>query len=1325
MFEVRADANGRREMWRQVFESNFSPSPGGVLAFFGGYQSLTGFSASYDLVIRHYVVRDTNKCPYSGFIHVWPGVASGRDIPEEFRIAVGGDANEDCVSPETIARYLNTVQFVAVGSCDGHALVTQLEALSPHSSIFVHCAQLYRFADQPCAVRATTTSLQGLQMSMNVAEDVASVHGQCLVKKVLAIAKERESVVVLSFESSGFGEDKLPESLASEKEFAVLNIAMSETQAKLRAALRYCLDHLNDMSVDEALARIGECGESHLNSAICSATILSAKSLHHQAWETVETVYSELLESHGVSHLLLGAQLAYAVGRHEEAAALLNKVDEAGPTDLETLATLHTLRDMLGHDRDARRILARLSEEFPGSPVTKAKRLKLAMLDRDFDTAKGLAADIGDAYIAELCGLLSSEKLRVKPFLDFSRSVGRENRAFRDLATEANRRGRYGAAWRFLRKCTPCGTIVALQCEVLAKRVIRRGAINDSFVNNLRSIMAYVSANPGDMEARFALQGLLEDDLEDYTSMILLAVLMDREATLLHESAMHTKATDECRWIVDQDFETNPSDDSYLMLMKLMESLPRVTTLVGDGELPSALKSVVTHKMLHDWVYLLQHDQSWSVDKDQSTRLLLLHVIMLLARHLNDPTTDFLAIRYGILARCLAGRLQDARDLAETALMVLPSSQPNFRRWRLAFGWLCHAEAFQRSSNPHAALSTLCLALLAASNQSIPSMKGVKEVFRLCSRIARDIRILPLAVKYIGFERDLMQSHKIEMDTEYQLAQLEHSIKALACLGAGTAEEIEELVREGCKFVEQEYDSQPEPMLSTLAILLVQLKQRKKEVDPVYEKVFRKHVEQVRPDIKDLLLSQIDSSPTIARLQQLARRAGHANSLNDLAFQGTPLRILAERAVAHSQERRDPVLFLTAASILSQPILTLSILRGSVREDTMDSNTINEWLYGHIADNNRSPEQMADVSRLSQLANRTARSSFESVLDVTPASIVAHLNDDEIVTVLSRDSQGNLYQLQLAKKGTGEVRLLSPDVWSPSLYSAWRKKYPAAYGEWSPSSDPLEHDTPTTEEIRDTVHGLSMDGWARDIANIIVPDSELFGFPFGLSLHEKQFVGSRYQTACTPSLQWFLRARTTPPDLDGRKVAWMGTPGKRDWGLEQLDSKIMKSLTEANVHPSTAESPSGFHNVSLGIVAAHGGVGPFGQFVSITADRKRRFTPDEFAECFENCGCLVLLICSAGRSDERLHTSETRGLVSALLERGVRSIIAPVWPLAIAVAAIWLPVFLDQITKGICVGAAAFSATREAERIFPNPCAWAGLQVYGDYLLRLPVSNSL
>lgn len=1316
VFEMGRTCEKCRETWRRIFQENFPPYPGGVLAFFGGTRTLTDFALAYDLTIRCLGDAKAEQPIYRQFIHVWPSALRGRNIPDEYRAATERCAKEDGVGPQATEEYLSTVCFHAVSTCDGRELLSALAETPPHSSVYVHRAEMYRFPDVRTEPRASSRSIDGHWLNLNLADDAPSNHAEHLIQEVLKIAGQKQIVVALSFESYGFANTGIPESLKNQKHLAVMNAGVPDSHACLRSALLRCLDGASEIPTDEALAIIRDAGGSAINTAVFSAGALFARGLHGLAWQTIDSVKAEILSSGICSQLLFATQAALAVGRHDEVSLFLDRATEVAPEEFDLLVTLQSLAERIRGMDGARSVLDRLSALFPNDRRVKGVRLRYALSARDFDAARVLASDLNDAYVARLCEVLRADVLPIGAFVRDARRLGCEERARKDLAREERRRGCDDKAWRLVRSCALSEGMVQLQCDILLRCIVRRGSPADADVAGLERILEYVALHPNELDARFAVERIVNDEMEQTSSMLLLAVILDRAVSRLHALALSAPATNECGWIRDPAFRGESNGESPEALEELIETLPQGHALfLGEGHLPNALQSRATHKMLFDWIYALQNGEIWAGDSAYQTRMLVVHAIMLLAKHLNDPTSDALAMRYCVMAQSLAGRSQAARDWGETALMVLPASQPDLRAWRLGMAWLCYAEGFARSNNPLDALLNIVLCVLAIGRTAIPSMKGIKEVFRFCSRVTRDLYLLPLAMRYIQFERDVIRMHGVDTDMEYQIVHIEHSIRCLAAMSGGTVEQMQALVSEGCSFLEAEYDQSFAPMLSNMAGLFSGIRAKGGTVAPAHMAVFQKYLGQTTGALHAVLSAQVETRPTEKTLRDLAKVVGTANSLHDLSHQGRPLRMAAERAIAHAFETRDAGLFLVAASVLTQPMLSMGLNREEA--EGLDPNAACRWMYEHVAGKAVPQDVVKEVVAMTAKHVSENRASLDMALEVSCDKVMSVLGEGETMTILARDGLGSLYALPFARHGMGEIRSLSPGLWAPEKYRVWRRRLPDEYGRWCPQRDPFEPERPTPSEVGESLNGLSVDGWDRTAHNMIVLDYGLFGFPLNLVPCGDGFVGQHHHVSSVPSVAWLTSVRGKTIERDGR-TAWMGVPGKRDTGLELLWDKFEPAFGEFGVDVSKTDRPPAASGVQLSIVVAHGGLGTSGQFGCITADGRIHFTPREFASSFRRCGCVVLVVCNAGRSAEKHDAGETRSLVTELFENEVSAVIAPVWPLVFDVAMIWLPEFLRRFTGGDAVIDASFAASRAVEARFPNPCAWAAMHVYGDGAFR-------
>jgi hypothetical protein len=117
----------------------------------------------------------------------------------------------------------------------------------------------------------------------------------------------------------------------------------------------------------------------------------------------------------------------------------------------------------------------------------------------------------------------------------------------------------------------------------------------------------------------------------------------------------------------------------------------------------------------------------------------------LISRALGDPSKDGLVAMQLVRGLVRQGANQAARDLAEEALRVFPTSQPMHRLWRAGLAWMVVAEAFHRAGNPMAALRCAAL-MLAAWQSSVREAEVFCEGLNLLGRIYRDLRLTPFAL---------------------------------------------------------------------------------------------------------------------------------------------------------------------------------------------------------------------------------------------------------------------------------------------------------------------------------------------------------------------------------------------------------------------------------------------------------------------------------------------------------------------------------------------------------------------------------------------------
>jgi len=398
---------------------------------------------------------------------------------------------------------------------------------------------------------------------------------------------------------------------------------------------------------------------------------------------------------------------------------------------------------------------------------------------------------------------------------------------------------------------------------------------------------------------------------------------------------------------------------------------------------------------------------------------------------------------------------------------------------------------------------------------------------------------------------------------------------------------------------------------------------------------------------------------------------------------------------------------------MSQPILSL---RANSNAESYSLNRFHfkmqEWLLQMTSNKKQAAEKIDDARAVMQGLESRIKRTISEIDSISLDKVRSVIDSNESVAILAHDRDDNLCCAEINKQSLVSLKILDQAVWSSSKFEEWRKFYPRSYGEWSPPVGPFGKELPTVQTVRTSVEGVSI-GHFSGKKLLIIPDAKTFGFPFALSPNGGDFLGENVSVGIAPSVSWLISTRSKPFSPSLRKCAWLGSSKSQDLTLLYLRDRLTPTLHKFQFNIIATESLERVDGSDIVLAISHGGVGIADHFRGISDDVKN-YSTEEFADKFKKCGCIVLFICSSGRSDNKIGTMETLGVVSELLQIGVRSVIAPPWPLHAYVAETWLSPFLENIHSGNSVGLSSSIASREVRNRFNNPCAWAAFHVYGD-----------
>lgn len=439
--------------------------------------------------------------------------------------------------------------------------------------------------------------------------------------------------------------------------------------------------------------------------------------------------------------------------------------------------------------------------------------------------------------------------------------------------------------------------------------------------------------------------------------------------------------------------------------------------------------------------------------------------------------------------------------------------------------------------------------------------------------------------------------------------------------------------------------------------------------------------------------------------------AASANSLSDLAYQTHAMRYLATAALVTACADNDIELFVLASTLLAQPALTLQTSNELDNAAALDSGKLYRWWAR--AQGGMDATQVKEGYRLVGAIASPQRKAFTQLREISTNQIQEALRSDECVVVLVSDSSDKLCRAAIYPDGHQGPEQLGEEMWTPARYHEWRRVLPRTYGNWEPARDPFTPEQPSKSAVRDSISGMALGDFEVPARVVIAPSADLFGFPFSLVLHHKTHLGEVAEVTTVPSASWLVSKRLEPWNGSPTQKAWLGSPVSDDLTLHFLRDRLTPSLKDSQVEIAYTDFPEGMEHSKFALVVSHGNLGILDRFKTVT-DARTSFAPEEFAGSLQGCGCVVLFVCNSGRSDPQFGSFETVGLVSELLRKNVRVVVAPPWPLNVYVAEAWLPPFLRGLSAGYSVGRSVFEASRIVRQRFDNPCAWAALQVYGD-----------
>lgn len=1305
--------DGSPESWGKLFNGTSNANPGGILAVFANEAPLDKFIAGWHIAAL-FATDKNDKRFYKSICHFIPEKNLNRNILDNIKKAIIHYSNELKIPEKTINKITNEIKAYKISSMETENVLKALEKIDSGSAVAISCAQIYRINIESDSEDYLDT-WSGLRYRIRTKDQLLDFHIFNLLNELNKISIEKNLFIISFFEGYGFSDNKLPSALENMQNLAVVTLSSSTERIREQNILKQIASLENE---EEIFSLIEKNIEEPIKKSILKSYALTKNKKVIEAWHIIAPHINDL-GKFDQSTILAMSQTAFAAGKLNECVELLKVADEKGIFSLEDLNGSILLCEKLGLIEYEKKYKKTMFELYPSNKISLLYRYKEFFKIRDLDNAIKIAKKLGMEFEVEACQAFQNASFNCDDFFLYAQKSGQLQKAYLLAASEAEYRNKLDLGKDLAEKIDYdtryYSDAIRIRARILGKKILSELNITTQDILELENLIKFVATHPDEIDARFEIESLLEDILEPAASETMLITIAMKIIESSHEKILSGICT--VKNIRNEEDDELDIDDFKHVFKPFFEGLlstfPSSGQIIGQGTIPHHLKGYLSPQLIHYINYMIQNKGSDIVEDDIKFFETLLHVVALMSKELKDPCSDYISIRLMIGSLAHAGFFQKARDLAETALIVLAITQPDFLSWRISQSWLCFADAFQRTGNSLAALRCFCFSLLCS--KEVPLNKDLFfNSYRLIARIFRDFGLKDLSLQMLDLERK--SRLKADPGNDHflnEIDQIELSIKIAYMDGSSSPEMMIKLLEECSILLNRTQPSDVAPLLTCQANLIKRIKRIDVEIPKKLKGEFDQNYAKLNGLAKLVVDSNLNFQPSKDDLLNAIRKTSDANSFDDLVYQLAPLRYLAENAMRFSCEKADIDLFLLASAILSQPILTIQTNADVQNSHSINSSTITNSLIRSFKEISGDSIKAEETIKFVQNIGLPNKKSLLKLADVSFDILQKNIGADESVVIVVQDDWGSIVRLVINKTGHSGPEYISQKQWSRNHYGVWGKTFPSSYGEWEPNPGLHLNEKTTKDDVKKSMELLSFIDFELPKHLTIIPDSGLFGFPMSLMLYKDRHIGHSSEVTTAPSVNWLISSRTNQYNKTSKMGAWFGSTKVNDLSILFLKDRLEAPLKRYGFNIIENDLPVGLTNSDIAIIVAHGSLGITKLFSSVT-DTIRNFSPIELSNSLEGSGCAVLLVCHSGRSDPKLKTSETMGLVTELFRANVRNVIAPTWPLHVNVAELWLPAFLENFLAGKTLGRSSNDASVKVREKFDHPCAWNAMQVYGD-----------
>jgi len=941
------------------------------------------------------------------------------------------------------------------------------------------------------------------------------------------------------------------------------------------------------------------------------AQALSAAGRHHEAWELMKPFAPEF-GTQDTSKLIRLAQMAADAADADSALHWIETARTAGIKVYQDWCCVVTLSKALGQTALERSLMNDMGIHFPDTHAVLEWKMRMAIVSGDAGPAATFARRMGNELRAGLLDEIASGKLKASELQ--KRTLGTDDMAFamQSLANFLMARGNLLSGFRAA-SAVPKGKdqeipSLRVRWKALGALMIEQGTAADEHVELLNQLITDTLPHSHNIDLRRLIDEVCEDEITPRAHMLLFTTLANRLLGPVLER------TAERPWrgpAIDMTLDA-PTPEIVPFIEAIVRNQSSRLLVVGRTTLPTSVVDQASPGMTTALMRAI--DTVEPKPSEPEAWMMMLMGIECIARHLGDPTTDMLAAHWLVRRAAAIGDGQTARNMAEGFLQNLPKAQPSEMRWRLGIGWLTMAEARASSGSPNEAIRHLCFAL-GCFVEGVEHVEIIADAFNLAARAMRDLGFSALAKKALGVEAELSAQHGDACREEK--ARDTKAMLELRQLGsAPTATIARYLNRQMTRLRSLNESDDLGPILSCIGNAIRFLRKRGITLEPyVHDEISqwldifrRRHPERVK--ILDGLLMW---PPQRQWFIEQTKNMSLALRGEDMDGQLAKLSIIARDGFIYSCDAQDLELALTTGTLLCQPALMVRAAGRGTAQDRAGLG-LRQFLASQEPEKLDS-SQVNDAVRALDHRGQPRLHSLASTLELCVDDLRMTLREDEGLLMLIHTDDGSnpLATLYINQQG------VSASHYHRTLEDNWTQ---AALARWGAVLHPQPPTLRLSEQTPDELLQACAAKFALHIDPLpsklcIIPESELFGFPFGMmpllkfvnhsdSSGEVGLIecgvrlGDIVELTTAPSVAQLIRQRCGKRASTGQWVAWSGKQlDADDVALRIVAENLPRTLAELNCELTVGGSPPDFSAADVGVMILHGHPNSWGELVAL------------------------------------------------------------------------------------------------------------------------------